>query len=730
VLTTDLLDQLNTPQKEVVTTTTGPVLVLAGAGSGKTRSVIYRAAWLIIEQKIPPWNILIVTFTNKAAGELKERLEKLLNFPVRTLWVGTFHSICTRILRFESKNLPFHSNFSIYDEDDQKALIKKIYKQFNIDNQKYPLARVLNTISRYKNKLMLPDDLSKQKDDIGAYGDFFKVFLNIYTAYQQQLMLNQAMDFDDILLWTAKLFETNTAVRDKYRNQFQYVMIDEYQDTNYAQFRIIHLIASGHQNICVVGDDDQAIYSWRGASIRNILEFERDYRNVKTIRLEQNYRSTTSILALANSLIKHNKRRHVKDLWSELGEGDKPRLFVYEDEKEEALKTVEIIIKLNKKGIPWQNVAVLYRTNAQSRVFEYACVEKKVPYSIVGSLYFYQRKEIKDLIAYLKTLVNPRDTESLLRIINEPHRGIGQTSLYRIISYAAEHNITLYKALSQASQINELQASAQKRVEDFWLKLDRWQRMAVKKPVLTVVKTILEELKWIELYQNSHDPKEISRAENLAEFVAAVSDFTEKFMEDNTKPPLLEEYLPFVALQTDLDQLSDAKDTIRLMTMHNAKGLEFEQVFIVGLEQELLPHRMSMETPEEIEEERRLFYVAVTRAKLNLHLSYAKFRRLYDTYYYTQPSMFLQELESGSFVRDDYATGFMTHPKPRIKKKTVLTENMKTYKIGQKVYHQEYGEGTVLSVDGTGISARLTISFKNGKLARIIGSFLKTDANI
>jgi DNA helicase-2/ATP-dependent DNA helicase PcrA len=269
VLIIDLLSQLNPPQQEVVKTTEGAVLVLAGAGSGKTRSVIYRAAWLIKEKNVPPWNILIVTFTNKAAGELQDRLEKLVNFPVRSLWVGTFHSICTRILRFESKNLPFHSNFSIYDDDDQKALLKKIYKQLNIDNQKFPVARILNTISRYKNKLMLPEDLSAQKEELGGYGDFFKTFLNVYTVYQQQLLMNQAMDFDDILLWTAKLFENNEAVRDKYRNQFKYVMIDEYQDTNHAQFRLINLIASGHQNICVVGDDDQAIYSWRGASIRN-----------------------------------------------------------------------------------------------------------------------------------------------------------------------------------------------------------------------------------------------------------------------------------------------------------------------------------------------------------------------------------------------------------------------------------------------------------------------------
>lgn len=726
MLITNLLNQLNAPQKEVVTTTEGPVLVLAGAGSGKTRSVIYRAAWLIIEKKIPPWNILIVTFTNKAAGELKERLEALLNYPVRTLWVGTFHSICTRILRFESKHLSFSSNFSIYDEDDQKALCKKIYKQLNIDSQKFPVSKVLNTISRYKNKLLLPDDLLKQKDDLGTHGDFYKVFLNVYTIYQQQLMLNQAMDFDDILLWTAKLLENNTELREKYQKQFQYVMIDEYQDTNYAQFRIVNLISSAHQNLCVVGDDDQAIYSWRGASIRNILEFEKDYHHVKTVKLEQNYRSTLSILNLANSLIKHNKRRHPKDLWSELGEGEKPLLSVYEDENDEAQSIIRNIKKLHKKAMPWQQFAVLYRTNAQSRVFEYACIEQKVPYCIVGSLYFYQRKEIKDLLAYLKVLSNPYDNESLLRIINEPARGIGQVTIYKVITYAAENNISLFDSLGMANQVSNLQVSAQKRVRDFGQMLQRWQKISKKKSILDLVKTILEDLKWIEHFQQSHDPKEISRAENLAEFVSAVSDFSDKFFVDYERTALLEEYLPFVALQTDLDQLSNTKDTIRLMTMHNAKGLEFEQVFIAGIEQELLPHRMSMDTREEIEEERRLFYVAITRAKHNLHLSYSKFRRLYGTYYFTQPSMFLHELDQSCFVNTSEASGLRTHPRVITKKRNVITENMKTYKIGQKVIHQEYGEGVILNVDGEGTAARLTISFKNGKLARIIGSFIET----
>lgn len=723
----NLLEQLNPPQIEVVTSTEGALLVLAGAGSGKTRCVITRAAWLIKEKHVAPWNILIVTFTNKAAGELKERLERLMNYPVSSLWVGTFHSICNRILRFESAHLPYHSNFSIYDDADQKVIIKKIYKQLNIDGQKIPVGKMLNTISRYKNKLMLPEDTQHLAAETGAYGDFFKIFINVYTNYQQQLLMNQAMDFDDILLWTAKLLETNEAVREKYRKQFRYVMIDEYQDTNYAQFKLMNLIACEHQNICVVGDDDQAIYSWRGAVIRNILEFERDYDNVKKVKLEQNYRSTTNILDLANSLINHNKNRHAKALWSDLGAGEKPSLHVYDDENDEARSVISHILKLHGAGIAWQNCAVLYRTNAQSRVFEFAAVEAKVPYSIVGSLYFYQRKEIKDFLSYLKVLANPRDNESLLRIINEPPRGIGQTTIYKLITYSAERNIVLYKTISQAEQITELSAAFRKKIEDFGTKLEKWRLMSLKQPVLILVKEILEDLKWVELYNASSDPKDVSRAENLIEFVSGVSEFTERFVKDNDSPPLLHDYLPFVALQTDLDQLSTDKDTVRLMTMHNAKGLEFEQVFIVGLEQELLPHRMSMDSPEEIEEERRLLYVAMTRAKTRLYMSFAKFRRMYDSFNFTKPSQFIHELNPDYFVRDGSEPGLMNHPRAMNKRKPVLTENMKVYRIGQVVTHPEYGTGTILSVDGQGLAARLTISFASGKLARIIGSFIQTD---
>ncbi len=727
MLPDDLSRELNPEQIKVVTTSEGPLLVLAGAGSGKTKSIIYRAAWLLHKVKVAPWNILIVTFTNKAAKELQERLEALLHYSVRSLWVGTFHSLCTRILRFESAHLPFNSNFSIYDDDDQKSVLKKIYKAHGFDNQKIPITRVMGTIGKYKNKLMLPEDLTDQKEDIGAYGDYYRSFLQIYTLYQQTLLLNQALDFDDILLYTARLLRANESVRKKYQAQFRYIMIDEYQDTNHAQFQIVYQLACEHRNICVVGDDDQAIYSWRGATIRNILEFERDYQEVCSIRLEQNYRSTTSILELANAIIKQNRRRHEKQLWSELGTGELPQLIGYEDENIEAEKTANMVIDLQKKGCPLSGMAVLYRTNAQSRVLEYAFMQKKIPYTIVGSLYFYQRKEIKDLLAYLKVISNPADNESLLRIINEPPRGIGQTSLNKLIAYASKLRLNIYQAMNYVEDNSELQSAAKRKIADFYSKLNGWKLLAGKSSVLDVVKTILEELNWVELYRNGKDPKDVARAENLVEFVTGTSEFCERFMREYDRLPMLSDYLPYIALQTDLDQLSEGSDTVRMMTMHNAKGLEFDTVFIVGLENELLPHRMSMEDRESIEEERRLFYVAVTRAKKMLYLSYAKFRRLYDTYYYTQISTFIQELDLSLIHRPDNDPTLVTAPRSKSPKKNVITESKKFYKIGQTVYHEEYGKGTVLSVDGSGDSARLTISFANGKLARIIGSYVQTE---
>lgn len=718
--------ELNERQLEVVTDTEHPILVLAGAGSGKTKSIIYRAAYLIKIMNIPPWKILIVTFTNKAARELQERLETLLNIPMRSLWVGTFHSLCSRILRFEAAHLPFGSNYSIYDTDAQKSLLKKLYKEHGWDATKMPINRVLSRIGRYKNKLLLPEEL---KDFSEGADKEFASFLTVYRLYQQQLLLNQALDFDDILLFAAKLLQNNDAVREKYRAQFQYVMIDEYQDTNQAQFEIIHQLAAGHQRVCVVGDDDQAIYSFRGATLRNILEFEADYSSVRSIRLEQNYRSTGSILALANAVIVHNRRRHSKELWSELPIGDKPRLLTFENETDEADKVIREVVMQVANGIPLRKMAILYRTNAQSRVFESALMQARLPYSIVGSLHFYQRKEIKDLIGYLASLNNTADNESILRIINEPPRGIGQTSVNRVISFAAKARISIYTAIQNVDAIEELNSSAKRRIGEFAALMETWRAMAAKSPVLELVKAIVEELGLVALYRKSSDPRDIARAENLIEFVSSVSEFSERVLREEEKQPLLQDFLPFVALQTDMDMVSESSDSLRLMTLHNAKGLEFEAVFIVGLEDELLPHRMSMDSREEIEEERRLFYVGITRAKSFLQLSNARNRRLYDTFYFAKPSQFLGEVNPDLFYQPGGDSGIAPAPRGAPKTKKPGRESQKQYRIGQKVYHQEYGMGTVLSVDGETSEAVLTISFDKGKLCKIVGSFVTTETN-
>ncbi len=722
----DLLIDLNEQQQKVVTTTEGPVLVLAGAGSGKTRSVIFRTAYLIREKKIPPFHILIVTFTNKAAQELKQRLWENFNIRPYDLWVGTFHSICVRILREEAKYLSFPSNFTIYDTDDQKGLLKKIYKQLNIDNSLFPVGKMLDIIGKRKDQLLLPEDIRETEQG----SPFAKLFLQIYTAYQQALQQYQALDFDDLLLYTVKLLETHEEVRIKYEKLFQYVMIDEYQDTNYAQFKIVDLFAGRHGNLCVVGDDDQAIYSWRGANIHNILDFEKNYQKVTVIRLEENYRSTTAILDLANSLIRYNRTRHQKELWTHQGSGEKPSLHIVENENEEAQTVAEHIHE-----IVWNNqtkladCVVLYRTNAQSRVFESTFIQEKIPYQIVGGVNFYQRKEIKDILGYLRVLNNPSDTENLLRIINNPGRGIGNTTIAKLIDFSVRHRITLFETLGKVRGINSLNKGTMQKIDTFHQQLQKWQIMASHENVTILIKAILDELDWIALFENSKDPKDYSRAENLSEFVAAAEEFMEKFISDHDREPILHDYLSLVSLQSDIDRMNEDVDSVKLMTMHNAKGLEFGYVFIVGLEQGLLPHQMSMDSEEQIEEERRLLYVAITRAKKVIYLSLAKWRRTYDTMNRTLPSQFLKEVDAELLERDMQSFYAIRQPSsPDKERKPVILESEKLFRIGQKIFHDEYGKGVILSVEGRGNDAHLTVSFANGNLKKIIGSFVKIDS--
>lgn len=718
----DYLEGLNEAQRQVVSCTELPLLVLAGAGSGKTRCIIHRAAYLIREKNVPPWRLLIVTFTNKAAGELRSRLSLLLNRSVNSLWVGTFHSICLKILRYEHQSIGFNSNFSIYTEDEQRSVLKKIYKDQGYDPKKYSFSSILSYIGRCKNKLQHPADISSAEY---SNSPFQATAFQIYSHYQRALLQNQAMDFDDILLYTAHLLRNDEGIRTKYQNMFDYIMIDEYQDTNKAQFEIIHQLALKHQRVCVVGDDDQAIYSFRGANLRNILEFERDYQGVQSIRLQRNYRSTTAILNLANAVIKQNKYRHPKELYSELGEGIRPILNIYPDANKEAEMVAKDIKTANEKGLNLRDIAVLYRTNAQSRLFEHAMMQYELPYTVVGSYNFYQRKEIKDILAYLNVLMNPFDNESLLRIINEPPRGIGQTTINRLIEDASQKRQSLFDTIQNADRVMELNKGTLKKVQDFYQLIDGYKAIALKRDVTFLVKEIVEDLGLISLYQKSSDPKEITRAENLIEFVASVMEFAERFAVENDREAMLQDYLPHVALQTDMDLVSEDKDSVRLMTLHNAKGLEFDTVFIVGLENELLPHRMCMDDPYEIEEERRLFYVGITRAKRRIVLSLAETRRLYDEYRVTKASMFLQNLSPE--VLD--APGFIKPPplSPYKKPKHQLRDSQKHFKIGQKVWHEEYQEGVVLGVNGVGKDAIVAVSFKNGNLIKVVGSFLKTE---
>lgn len=721
----DFQAELNPEQLKVASYTQSPLLVLAGAGSGKTRSIIYRCAYLIQHMGIKPWNILVVTFTNKAANELKQRLESLLKISVSSLWVGTFHSLCLRILRMENEHLPLKPNFSIYDTDAQKSLLKKILKEQGIDSQKVPINRVMSRISRHKNRLQMPQDLPEGYYE-QASDPFNKAFHKVYTLYQQALLFNQAMDFDDILYYTAKLFQDHPEVRAKYGQRFQHVMIDEYQDTNMVQFEIIRLIVSEHHNLCVVGDDDQAIYGFRGATVRNILEFEKDYPDVKAIRLEQNYRSTMGILNLANAIIKQNRRRHVKDLWSERGEGQKPVLTQCLDENDEAEIVSQRVLELKKKGTSLGEIAVLYRTNSQSRVFENAFMQHRIPHVIVGSLHFYQRKEIRDMLAYLSVLLNTDDSESLLRIINEPARGIGNTTVNRIISYANRLRIGIWQAIGNLEAIEELGSAARKRVAAFYEMMQEMRQAATHKSASQMVELLLEELQLLELYRKGNDPQDIARAENLMEFMNSASEFDERFAEENDRTALLSDFLPFVALQTDLDRVKDEDEALKLMTLHNAKGLEFEHVFIVGLEQELLPHRLCMNTREEIEEERRLLYVGITRAKDGLYLSYATERRLYGIFDHSKPSVFLQGLAPDLFFGSIDEAAHIPAPRRMGKFRHKHTDKDKYYYIGQDVWHEEYGAGKVLNVSGTGSDALLTVSFAKGALLKVYGTFLKT----
>ena len=638
-----IYDTLNPMQKEAVLHTEGPLLILAGAGSGKTRVLTHRIAYLIEEKEVNPWNILAITFTNKAAGEMRERVDSLVGFGAENIWVSTFHSTCVRILRRYIEHLGYTTSFSIYDSDDQKTLMKQVFKTLDIDTKQYKERSVLGIISSVKDKLISPEEFL-----LNAGQDFRqKKVGEIYREYQNQLKKNNALDFDDLIVKTVELFQNDSQILDYYQERFRYIMVDEYQDTNTAQFKLISLLASKYGNLCVVGDDDQSIYRFRGADIENILSFEQTFPGARVIKLEQNYRSTQNILDAANGVIRHNRGRKEKSLWTANGTGDEILFKQFDDARDEA---DYIARQIRDSEFSYQDQAVLYRTNAQSRLLEERCIFYNVPYRLVGGVNFYQRKEIKDILAYLKTVANGVDDLSVLRIINVPKRGIGATSMGRVTMFASEHGMSLYSALREARMVPGL-GKAVEKIGRFISQMECFRAMAQSEEysIQDLIEAILEETGYEEELKAEGEIEAETRMENIQELINKAAAY-----EEDSQHPSLDEFLEQVALVADIDNVDSSEDRVTLMTLHSAKGLEFPKVYLAGMEDGLFPGMMavSSDDPTDMEEERRLCYVGITRAKKELVITAARKRMTHGETRYCKPSRFVEEIPAELFKEE------------------------------------------------------------------------------
>jgi DNA helicase-2/ATP-dependent DNA helicase PcrA len=665
----NFIDELNPQQREAVLYTEAPLLVLAGAGSGKTRVITYKIAYLIKELDIPEDNILGVTFTNKAAGEMKARVAKLLNKGASDVWLGTFHSTAVKILRRYGPYVGINNNFSILDEDDQTSLIKEVITELNLDIKRYPPGGFIEKISRAKESLIDPV----------TYGEFVEsyyesIVAKVYQKYQEKLMQNQALDFDDLLMYLVKLFRENEKILSYYQNKFRYILVDEYQDTNYAQYVIVFLLAQAHRRITVVGDDDQAIYSWRGADIRNILEFEKDFPGAKVIRLEQNYRSTQNILDAANRVIAHNKLRKGKNLWTKNEAGNKIKLYIAKDEIAEAnFVAREIILLQKREGLNFGDFAVFYRTHAQSRALEEAMIKNGIPYRIIGGIKFYQRKEIKDILAYLRFILNQYDGISLKRIINTPRRGIGDATLSKIVEYANVNGISYLDSMKHLIERGELGKKASKEVERFINLIEELIAFSKLHSIEDLIIEVLDRTGYIKELAELQTATAQMRIENVEELISVAKEFS-KQSEDAT----LESFLNYISLMSDIDTLEEENSSVVLMTLHSAKGLEFPVVFMTGMEEGVFPHSLSMGEREELEEERRLCYVGMTRAKRYLYLTSAEIRTLYGHTNSNELSRFVKE------IPEEYIEP--------------VTKVEVTFERGERVWHSRWGEGIVQEV--------------------------------
>ena len=759
-MTTDILQQLNDSQRAAVEYCDGPQLVIAGAGSGKTRVLTYKIAWLLSHYDMAPWNILALTFTNKAAREMKERIARLVG-PERAqrLQMGTFHSVFSRILRAEAEVIGYNSNFTIYDQADSRSLVKNIIKEMQLDDKVYKPSSVADRISMAKNHLLMPqaymtsswaaDDVQKKRPQVG----------NIYNRYMERCRQSNAMDFDDLLVQTYLLFAHHEEVRRKYVDRFKYVLVDEYQDTNYAQQEIVLQLTLEHGRVCVVGDDAQSIYSFRGANIDNILDFQKKYQQgTRLFKLEQNYRSTQLIVQAANSLIEKNERQIRKDVFSENEEGERLTLKPAYSDKEEAIIVCSDIKRIRRKeNVAYSDFAILYRTNAQSRSFEEQMRKEGIPYRIYGGLSFYQRKEIKDVIAYFRVVANPDDEEALRRIINYPTRGIGDTTVSKIVDTANLHHVSLWQVIQQPIVFDlKLAKNTQAKLEAFRQLIEGWVARIDSEDAYVLGHSIIMESGISKDIYGSNNPDDLSRQENLEEFLGGMQDFVEsRREEDREQETSLGDFLQEVALLTDLDSDNDSdQPKVALMTVHAAKGLEFPTVFVVGLEENIFPSPMCTGSMRELEEERRLLYVAITRAERHCILTCAQNRFRYGRMEYDTPSRFIRDIDprllrvegansglssssaSRPFQRPvpqqrPVATQFIADVKPRIvavRKETPRPQSSIGdigLKEGNVIEHQRFGIGTVLKVEGSGENTKATVTFRNAGTKQLLLKFAR-----
>ncbi len=720
------LKNLNDSQRKAVEYVGSPQMIIAGAGSGKTRVLTFKIAYLIQKEKYKPESLLALTFTNKAANEMKERIRELIKKKADNLWMGTFHSVFAKILRIEAKHTAFKNNFSIYDTEDSLSLVNNIINNFDIDIEGITANSIRHRISFMKNHMVMPKEY--RKNHVNSFID--EKIADIYDEYQKRLVANNAMDFDDLLLKPIELFNAKPNILQKYKKKFSYILVDEFQDTNKAQYELLKLFVSRSCKITVVGDDAQSIYSWRGANLDNMLNFGKDYPKHKVFRLEQNYRSTKTILQAADSIIKNNKEQLVKTLWTENNDGEKLSVIKCADEKDEALQIARHIKReITKKKLSHKDFTVLYRTNAQSRVLEDIFRKEKLPYAIIGGVEFYRRKEVKDIIAYLRVIVNQNDEESLLRIMNFPQRGIGNTTVTRMIAFARKHDISLFQTMARVFEVIEIKERIQKNVKGFRLLLEKYIGLKDKLSVGELSRALVDDLGLVKMFKSERTQESMQRLENINQLLAALTEYSE-----SAKSVKLEDFLEEVSLVTGVDSYEDEKNVVTLMTLHSAKGLEFPVVFLSGCEEDIFPLSNRFSTDATVEEERRLFYVGLTRAQQKVFVCHARSRYRFGEVAYQSRSRFIDELDPETFLEVNGGIGRKSNRKTR---KEIFYEYFDSVdyeefdhenldiRPGSRVMHEKFGLGKVTDITGSGEMVKATVQFEGNNVKNLMLRFAK-----